>query len=263
MKKQYLLYALIVCCTAITSCTKDSGSVSAPKAIVEAYLAPNSVASVHITTEILYTTSDTSAGIENLNVVISCNGISYTLASQGNGYYVADTSLHIVVGNTYTLEFTYNDEIVSSSTVIPAKPTAYTASASSITVQQFDPNSGTMPTFPDPIELDWDNANHDYYLIVVKNIESTLVPTDTVNINNRAFRTEPTQSNTYKIQAMQFKYYGTHQVILYKLNAEYAALYNDNGSNSLNLTSPVTNITNGFGIFTGINADTLYIEVTN
>jgi hypothetical protein len=119
-----------------------------------------------------------------------------------------------------------------------------------------------MPTFPDPVELNRSNANHDYYIIVVQNIESSPVPTDTVNENRQAFRTEPIQSNTYKLQAMQFKYYGTHNIILYKLNPEYAALYNDNGSNSLNLTSPESNINNGWGIFTGINADTLHIEVT-
>jgi hypothetical protein len=263
MKKQYLIYVLAICCLAITSCNIDEDSAYNSKAIVEAYLAPNTVATVHITTEILYTSSETSKGIDNLNVIISCNGTNYTLISQGSGYYVADTSLHIVVGNTYYLEFEYNNEVVTSSTIIPAKPTGFTESANSIVVQQFDPGSTTMPTFPDPIELDWNNANHEYYILVVKCIETTLVPTDTVNANKPAFRTEPTQSNTYKIQPMQFKYYGTHQIILYKLNAEYAALYNDNGSNSLNLTSPVTNITNGFGIFTGISADTLHIEVTN
>ena len=262
MKKIFLLF-FIIFSLIIISCNKSKDEGSSAKAVVEAYLSPNTTTSVHITTEILYTSSDTSKGLDNLNVTISCNGISYSLTSTGNGYYLADTSLHIVVGNTYNLKFEYNDKIITASTVIPSKPTGFTESANSITVQQFNPNSGTMPTFPDPIELDWDNSNHDYYIIVVKNIESTLVPTDTANKNNRAFRTEPTQSNTYKIQAMQFKYYGTHDIILCKLNPEYAALYNDNGSNSLNLTSPESNINNGWGIFTGINADSVTVEVTN
>jgi len=260
--KKYFLIPIIIFIISFYSCTKENNSVSSSKAIVEAYLAPNTIVSIHITSEILLTSSDSATGIDNLNVNISSNGVNYNLTSAGNGYYNADSTLHIIEGNTYNLEFEYNGQLVTATTVIPTKPAGFTESAASIVVQQFNPGSGTMPTFPDPIELDWDNANHDYYIIVVNNIESTLVPTDTANKNNRAFRTEPTQSNTYKIQAMQFKYYGTHNIILYKLNPEYAALYNDNGSNSLNLTSPESNINNGWGIFTGINADTLHIEVT-
>jgi hypothetical protein len=261
MKK--IIWMLILIFPLMNSCKKNSSDDYTAKAIVEAYLTPGKTVSLHLTSEIMYMTSDSAIGLDNLAPIISCNGQSYQLTSSGNGYYVSDTTLHIIEGNTYNLEFIYNGVTVSSSTVIPTKPSGFEASGTSIVVQQFDPNSGTMPTFPEPIELTWDNPNHDYYMIVVRNIESTLVPTDTVNANKPAFRTQPTQSNTYKIQPMQFKYYGTHNIILYKLNPEYAALYNDNGSNSLNLTSPESNIDNGWGIFTGINADTLQIEVTN
>jgi len=256
-KKLLIFFFLLI----IISCKKTETNYSSAKPVVESYLAPNKLVNVYITKEILFSSTDTLQPINNLNVFILCNNVRYELFSSGSGNYVSDTSLHIIPGNTYTLEFEYNNLIVTASTIIPSKPTGFTESGDSIVVQQFDPNSQTMPTFPDPIELNWDNSNHDYYIIVVNNIESTLVPTDTVNSNKPAFRTQPTQSNLYKIQAMQFKYYGTHNVILYKLNSEYAALYNDNGSNSLNLSSPVSNINNGLGIFTGINADTLNIEV--
>jgi hypothetical protein len=263
MKK--IIFQFIISCLfiAFVSCNKDNGSEYSVKAIVEAYLSPDNTVCIHITKEILYTSSDTAVGIDNLNVKIRCNDTDYFLTPTGNGYYTADSSLKIKEGNTYDLEFEYINNVVTSTTIIPSKPTGYTESASSIAVQQFNPGSSTMPLFPDPIELDWDNSNHDYYIIVVNCTETNPTPTDTVNENKRSFRTEPTQSNTYKLQAMQFKYYGTHQIILYKLNPEYAALYNDNGSNSLNLTSPESNINNGWGIFTGINADTLTVEVTN
>ena len=263
MKNKYFIFILSIFLIGIISCKKDDSSKYSAKAIVEAYLIPNTTPIVHITKEILYSSSVTATGIDNLNVIISCNNIAYTLISKGNGYYEADSSLHIIVGNTYNLKFEYGGKTITATTIIPAKPTGFTESASSITVQQFDPNSSTMPSFPDPIDLNWNNSGHDYYIIVVKCMETTLVPTDTVNSNKPAFRTAPTQSNTYRLQAMQFKYYGTHDIILYKLNSEYAALYNDNGSNSLNLTSPESNINNGWGIFTGINADTLTVNVKN
>jgi hypothetical protein len=261
MHKYYNILIILSSLIIVVTCKKDDKNYYSAKVVVESYLAPNQPVNVHITKEILYTSTDTTQTIDNLTIEIICNNIHYSLTSIGSGNYTSDTSLHIIIGNTYKLEFEYNNSIISASTIIPSKPKGFTQSATSIVVQQFNPGSTTMPTFPDPLELDWDNSNHDYYIIVVKNIESTLVPTDTVNSNRPAFRTQPTQSNIYKIQAMQFKYYGTHNIILYKLNPEYAALYNDNGSNSLNLSSPVSNINNGLGIFTGIDADTLTIEV--
>jgi hypothetical protein len=38
-------------------------------------------------------------------------------------------------------------------------------------------------------------------------------------------------------------------------------LYKFSGNTSLNISEPPTNIKNGFGIFTGINTDTLYVNV--
>jgi hypothetical protein len=77
----------------------------------------------------------------------------------------------------------------------------------------------------------------------------------------RFFRNEPTQSNQYEIQFMNFQYLGKHRLILYHLNADYSELYKDNGNSSQNLTNPITNIENGLGIFTGLNADTLLLNV--
>jgi len=264
MKKMIAFFMLVFGVVLFVSCEKDADSNYSPKAIVEAYLAPDNTVKVLVSNEILYTSSDTLDAPSDLDISITSNSEIFHLASAGSGYYIADTSLHIIEGNTYNLKFTYNNSVITSSTTIPVKPSNFTASVTSVTVQQFDPTSTTMPTFPDPVELTWDNPNHDYFIIVVDNIETTLVPTDTVNTDNRpTFRTQPTQSNTYKIQPMQFKYYGRHNIILYKINAEYAALYNDNGSNSLNLTSPISNINNGFGIFTGINADTVQVNVVD
>jgi hypothetical protein len=48
---------------------------------------------------------------------------------------------------------------------------------------------------------------------------------------------------------------------LFKVNSEYNNLYNNRGQSSLNLTNPPTNIINGFGIFTAMNADTVGVKV--
>jgi hypothetical protein len=61
---------------------------------------------------------------------------------------------------------------------------------------------------------------------------------------------------------MAFEYLGTHRIILYRILPDYSALYDVNSNSSQNLTSPDSDIENGLGIFTGINADTLWVEVS-
>jgi hypothetical protein len=61
---------------------------------------------------------------------------------------------------------------------------------------------------------------------------------------------------------MDFQYYGTHRIILYHVLPDYATLYDSNSTSSQNLSNPSTSILNGYGIFTGLNSDTLFVEVT-
>ena len=75
------------------------------------------------------------------------------------------------------------------------------------------------------------------------------------------FKKSPTNSNTEQIRAMDFQYYGKHRFILFHVLPDYAALYNQTSTSSQNLSNPSTSITNGYGIFTGLNTDTLYIDV--
>ena len=50
-------------------------------------------------------------------------------------------------------------------------------------------------------------------------------------------------------------------IILYHINPDLAALYEENDNTSQNISNPPSEINNAFGIFSGINADTLYIDV--
>lgn len=75
------------------------------------------------------------------------------------------------------------------------------------------------------------------------------------------FRKEPERADSSALNSREFSYFGTHRVVLFHLNVDYASLYDDASTSSLNLTNPTTSIENGYGIFTGISTDTLYIDV--
>jgi hypothetical protein len=56
-------------------------------------------------------------------------------------------------------------------------------------------------------------------------------------------------------------YFGTHRVIVYHVNSEFAELFDNPGMSSVSMAEPPTNINNGLGIFTSMNTDTVYFKV--
>lgn len=271
MKKINLLILLLPLFQACEKNDLNTVDASTNRAVVEAYLQPGALPVVQIKKQILYSLEkDVQTPIEGLTVTVQdgTTGDIYTLTKSDSSAYIGDGSWLPVEGRTYTLSFDYEEKTIDASTVIPGKPADFTASATSVEgfdPGNFTPGSGTPPAFPEPIELTWTAEAGGYYLVVVESAETDpeLIFSDTTNFRPfRAFRSEPQQTNTWNIQSMSFRYYGAHNVILYRLNAEYAALYEDSGSNSTNLTTPFTNVSNGLGIFTGVNADTVVVTVT-
>ncbi len=117
---------------------------------------------------------------------------------------------------------------------------------------------------PDPVKITWDNPDGSYYLIVVENLETTLEPIRDFGGKEppgHRFKKSPTNSSSEEIREMDFQYFGMHRIILNHVLPDYAALYKQSSTSSQNLTNPSTSITNGYGIFTGLNSDTLYLNI--
>jgi hypothetical protein len=277
MKKIFVQFVLMLAqglfLCFLLSCEKTAlgtASDSVNRPVVEAYLTPGQIPTVRITQQLAFGSSDTIVQpIQNLNVVVESDGTARPLFySPADSAYVADGTWQVEAGKTYRLSFPYRESIVTAESLVPQKPEGFTVSATSIAIPQFTPGSGGgIPTFPDPIEIGWTNTDGSYFLVVVENLEanSEAIFEDDGNSNRPprpTFRSEPEQTNTYQIGFQSFQYYGTHRVVLFRLNAEYASLYDDNGNSSQNLTAPYSNITGGLGIFTGLNSDTLMVEVT-
>ncbi len=235
--------------------------------VVESYLIQSKPISVKITRKTPYD-SNVALSDDNLDLLqvkILYNDQIRFIPSVGNGEY-KDATFFPQEGVIYKLEFEFNGQPVYSSTVILPKPINFKQSVTQLKMPgiDFSTRPPTRPAMPDPVRLTWDNNDNSYYMVVIENMETA--PTAINDYGDRVppgrfFRNQPTQNNQYEIQSMHFQYYGRHRLILYHLNADYAALYNDTGNSSQNLTNPTTNIANGLGIFTGINADTLLLNV--
>jgi hypothetical protein len=252
----------------LSSCQKiEPASTIQSRAVVESYLTPLKPISVKVTNEATFSAGDSSKIINGLNVQVSVDGVSYPLIQDVDGVY--KNALKVDSTKLYAVFFNYKDKIVSSSTTIPTKPQGYdiasedpTLSDSVITIPQFNSAVGNFPLFPLPFILKWKNPDQSYYQVVVKNIEKNPDPIN-LGATDRpyTFSTLPMQASQYILRARTFQYYGRHWVILYKIKPEYAALYQSNGSTTYNLRTPYSNVTNGLGLFTGINADTLQVRV--
>jgi Domain of unknown function (DUF4249) len=270
MKNTILFVLFSICLMATLASCKKTETVAAyvDKPIVESYLSNGDTLSVKVTRQTAFkagsgVTSDDD--INNLKLYVSYNGMTSLLTPKGGGVYKAIAPLVVVGANMqYDLKFLFNRDTVRASTTVPTRPTGYTQSVTQMKIQQVSATTMTQPTFPDALKLKWINNNAGYYVVVIENIATNKVlifdfggngPPDSV------FRGKPERASSYEVQPLQFKYYGMHRLILYHLNPDYASLYDDSGSSSLNLTSPATSIANGLGIFTGIGSDTLMINV--
>lgn len=267
---QFLPFLLSVALFACEKADLNTAAQSVNRPVVESFLQPGVAPTVFVKKQIPYGSTDsTQVPIEDLSITLEniSTGEQHRLTHTDSSAYVG-AGWQPEAGQTYRLRFDYDGQTIGAETVIPAKPIGFSASAASIQVfdpSSFTPGSGAPPSFPDPIDLSWDAGDGGYYLVVVETAEAApaLIFSDTTRFRPfRAFRSAPAQTNTHRLDFQSFRYYGAHHVILYHLNAEYAALYESYGSNSTNLTTPYTNVDGGLGIFTGVNADTILVTVT-
>ncbi len=271
LQKKYYTFAIIISLLGgLTACTEDVGTLSIEaKPIVEAYLIAGRPISLKVKKEIAYAedTSNTEAPINGLDIKISDGTNTYALTSLDSGVYESDSKVKLAVGKTYTLSFVYNGKTVSASTIIPTKPVDFKSDVTSIARTKLNLSSGGgfgggIDENSD-VNLTWSNPKSEYHFVVVDNIEEnpvlivTLPTTVTSAEINRRFRSQPVLGTATQLRSQQFQYFGKHNLVLLKVNPDYAALYNSTGSTSQNITTPPTTITNGLGIFTGVNADTL------
>jgi hypothetical protein len=252
----------------VSGCKKQENKEFTDSPIIESYLQAGSFLNVKISRQIPFSSDVTysSDDINNLTLKVDYNNATHVLESLGDGRYI-DSSIIVTDGATYNLSFEFNSKDVQAYTHIPGKPLNVTQSTTALTIAQVTVGSGP-PTggfsMPDPVKISWTNPDASYYLVTVENIENTLTPVRDFGSNTppaSIFKKSPTNSNSEEIRSLEFQYYGKHRIIIYHVLSDYATLYDQNSTSSQNLTNPSTSILNGYGIFTGLNSDTVYVDI--
>ncbi|MCU0469720.1 MAG: DUF4249 domain-containing protein [Arcicella sp.] len=275
-KLVFQFFATVGLMAGLFSCEKENNTIpGGAKAVVEAYLVPNRPITVKVKKEIAYNEdlSNKETFLSGLNIKITAEGQTYTLKPFQDTLYKSDDNVKVKVGVTYAISFDYNGKTVSASTVVPTKPVGFKTDIKTIVrTRQVITTSGGFGRNVDElvdVNLSWSNPNNDYHFVVADNIEPkldliiTLPSSSTTLLNdiNRRFRGQPVQGTASRLQSQQFQYFGRYNLVLLKVNPDYAALYNSSGTTSQNISTPPSTITNGLGIFTGVNGDTLSFVV--
>jgi hypothetical protein len=273
-KLVFQFFATVGLMAGLFSCEKENNTIpGGAKAVVEAYLVPNRPITVKVKKQIAYNEdlSNKETFLSGLNIKITAEGQTYTLKPFQDTLYKSDNNVIVKVGVTYNLAFDYNGKTVSASTIIPTKPTGFTSDVKSIVRTRLNlssgfPGGGGLDE-PVDINLTWSNPNNNYFFVAVNNIESSPVRIVTLPNNSNStiprpnFTSSPVQGTGTRLRSPQFEYFGSHNLVLLKVNPDYVALYNTTGTTSQNISTPPTSITNGLGIFTGVNGDTLSFVV--
>ncbi len=247
------------------ACQKDATSNVASQPVVVSYLTPGQPISVKVYQQKdLTDTANYGALITGLSLQVSDGSKTIALTETATGTYTHTDDHFLIAGKTYTLQFTYNGSTVSASTVMPAKPVNYTASKQLINLPfrtRGNPLTGNTDSVA--VKFTWSNPDSLYHVLVFKNDDTSPASADLNTGRPVNFTLNMKQTATYDMYYRSFNYIGTYRAILYRVNKEYDDFLTTNtNTTSQKLTNPPTNVTNGFGIFTGMQADTITLKLT-
>jgi hypothetical protein len=258
---------------ALYSCEKLPNSSNNSLLVLNGYLYQDEkVDSIYLVKSLPFSSTDTVyEPVEGATAYISWNSKKYILTDIGKGYYSYEgNDLTVKIGETYSIDIEYNGTEITSSTNVPASITIHPLTNNIIlidTVRTFGPPQNEGNSSSD-LQITWDNPDQSYFYVVIENTDSTASSIVSGNINFPGgggsipgisrMRSQPFIGNSYTISSRVLTKYGKHVIKVYSVNQEYANLYENRTQDSRTLSEPVTNVTNGLGIFTAFS----YAEAT-
>jgi hypothetical protein len=247
--------------------------------VVRAYLyAGQPVNDIRLTWTVPISPTDTTAPvapppINDARLALVRNGVRYVLtrAPGDSGYYqYTGTDLVVREGDTWTLEGSVGAQALSARTIVPVRPSGARVGSSTLTVPNLTFGPGGFGGGRPDLSLAqtmvrWTRTPGALYFVTLDNIEANPVAID-FGLPER-FRGRrrlvfpPTPADSLPINALGLPFLGRYRVQVWRVNEEYAALYNTLQQDSRDLNEPFTNITGGVGVFTAFAADTTSVVV--
>lgn len=270
MKRAILL--LFVVLAFIMGCTEDTLlGPSAESMVVRGYIyAGEPVKDIQITTALPLGSEETSAPpVNNATVALVRDGKVYTLVPSAgdSGYYnYPGEDLTVQSNDIFTIQVEYNGQLTTGTTTVPHPPESVTISNTKMVIP-----SDFRPRFEGPdstkvVEINWLQDTGSLFYVVVESMEDN---PDEIELFGgfggdrigRKFTFPPSSINEFRLQMFSLQYYGDHVAKVYRVNQEYADLYESRNQDSRDLNEPLSNIQNGLGIFSAFASSNVEFTV--
>lgn len=212
--------------------------------------------------------------IDNAIVTLEKNNSIYELDFDTDHYVYSGNDLLVEPGDLFKIEVTVKNRTAFAETIVPDVPLALSLTETEIIV----PTLFLSPNLVDQLgELffnnrttaKWNNPNEDLHFIAVEPVVDKIEPLFPPRFPQSAldflsgFKFAPSASkvDTFSIIGIAFGSYGRHRVKVFRVNQEYADLFDNPTQDSRDLTAAPTNIVNGFGLFSSFAADSIFFDI--
>jgi hypothetical protein len=212
--------------------------------------------------------------ISNAKVVLIKEDKEYQLQYEDEKYRYFGNDLSIESEDELRLEATVGDRTAFAETIVPDPTVGLTISDTKMIIPEIKLSFNVQAEltelfFKERLTTRWENPNDELHFIVIEpvvvefdSIFPTGFPQSGIDfLSSFKFAPEASKVDTFSIIGIAFETYGKHRAKVYKVNQEYADLFNNPEQDSRDLTSPPTNVVNGFGIFSAFAADSVFFDI--
>ncbi|MCP4459295.1 MAG: DUF4249 family protein [Cytophagales bacterium] len=212
--------------------------------------------------------------IRDAVVVLIKEGQEYPLQYDEGNYKYFGSNLLVESGDLLRLEVTVGDRIASAETIVPAATEGLTISGTELIVPEIILSFGLVNKlaelfFTSRLTASWDNPGEDLHFIAIEPVVAeydSLFPTGFPQegkdfLSGFKFAPQALEVDTFSIIGIAFETYGRHRAKVYRVNQEYADLFNNPEQDSRDLTVPPSNVVNGFGIFSAFASDSVFFDI--
>ena len=162
-------------------------------------------------------------------------------------YGYPDDDLQVRAGDLFRMEVEAFGRTATGETIVPGPPDGVQLDKDSLEVPELTPGSfqpGALQSLQ--VTVSWENPGSILHFVDVEglNPEAESIFPDFIREGAGRFRirSAPTDENFHAIGLRQLEHLGRHRAIVYRVNQEYADLYNNRVQDSRDLNEPPSNI---------------------
>lgn len=174
-------------------------------------------------------------------------------------YGYPDDDLQVREGDRFRIEVEAFGRTATGETIVPGPPNGVQLDKDRLEVPELAPGSfqpGALQSLQ--VTVSWENPGSILHFVDVEglNPEAESIFPDFIREGAGRFRirSAPTDENFHAIGLRQLEHLGRHRAIVYRVNQEYADLYNNRVQDSRDLNEPPSNIRGGLGVFSAFNS---------